>query len=132
MGPGFFLSRIVKSARTMTELRHAYMIKHNLHVFVMIGGILLVVTGLLMGTINTSLFQSGWYLASLTLFITALAMGPLILAPRSKPIKEILKNYQGDDIPEEYHYLSKILFRYERIENTIFVVIIVLMILKPF
>jgi uncharacterized membrane protein len=132
MGPGFILSRIVKSAKTMTELKHAYAIKHNLHIFVMIGGTLLLITGLLMGAINSSLFHLGWYLTSLVLFFIALAMGPIILAPKSKPIKTILESYEGEQIPEEYGRLSKVLFRYESLENMIFLLIIVLMILKPF
>ena len=63
MGPGFILSIIAKSAKTMTELRNAYVIKHHIHLFVMIGGILLLLSGLLMGAINPSLFKMGWYVA---------------------------------------------------------------------
>lgn len=132
MGPGFVLIRVVKSAKTMTELRHAYAIRHTLHIFTMIGGTLLLLSGLSMGFINPFLFRMGWYVTSLTLFLIALAMGPFVLAPRSKPIKELLKSHTGDDIPEEYYRLSKILFKYENIENIIFLVIISLMILKPF
>jgi uncharacterized membrane protein len=132
MGPGFILTTVVKSGKTMTELRHSYKIRHTLHIFVMIGGILLLVTGLLMGFINPILFQMGWYVTSLALFLAALAMGPLVLSPRSKPIKALLESYKGEDIPEEYMRLAKILFRYEHLENVIFLIIISLMILKPF
>jgi hypothetical protein len=44
----------------------------------------------------------------------------------------LLETYKGEDIPEEYTRLSNQLFRYERIENGIFLIIIALMILKPF
>ncbi|MGE8203003.1 DUF2269 family protein [Heyndrickxia sp. NPDC080065] len=132
MGPGFILTRIAKSAKTMTELRQAYGIRRDLHFFVMIGGTLLLVTGLLMGALNPSLFQMGWYLTSLILFFIGLAMGPLVLSRKSKPIKELLESYKEEKIPEEYYRLSKELFRYENVENAIFLVIIVLMILKPF
>ncbi|MBS4175120.1 DUF2269 family protein [Bacillus sp. FJAT-49736] len=133
MGPGFVLSRIVKSAKNMTELRHAYAIKHNFHIFVMIGGTSLLVTGLMMGLINTALFHSGWYWTSLTLFFIALAMGPIVLSPRSKPIKSLIENNkEKEEIPKEYYGLAKILFRLEAVINFIFLVIIALMILKPF
>lgn len=132
MGPGFILSMIAKSAKTMTELRHAYLIKRRLHMMVMIGGLLLIGTGLLMGMINPSLFRTGWYVVSLTLFLIGLAMGPILLAPLSKPIKAILVSHKGDDIPAEYLRLSKKLDVCENIANTIFFIIIVLMILKPF
>ncbi|MFL6557106.1 MAG: DUF2269 family protein [Bacillus sp. (in: firmicutes)] len=132
MGPGFILTTVVKSGGNMTELRHSYRIRHKLHIFVMIGGILLLISGLSMGFITPGLFRMGWYVTSLLLFLAALAIGPLVLSPRSKPVKALLAAHKGEEIPEEYWRLSKILFRFETLENIIFVIIIALMILKPF
>ncbi|WP_188456020.1 DUF2269 family protein [Virgibacillus oceani] len=132
MGPGFVMIYIVTKASTMTELRHAYAIRNRLHIFVMAGGTLLLITGLWMGALNPALFRAGWYVLSLTLFLIALGFGPIALSPRSKPIKELLKNHSGDEIPAEYDALAKKLFFYERIENVIFLVVIGLMITKPF
>ncbi len=132
MGPGFILTTVVKSGKNMTELRHSYAIRHKLHIFVMVGGTLLLITGLLMGFMNPSLFRMGWYVTSLLLFLAALAIGPIILSPRSKPVKALLASHKGEEIPEEYYRLSKVLFRYEYLENIIFIIIIALMILKPF
>ncbi|WP_164670872.1 DUF2269 family protein [Virgibacillus doumboii] len=132
MGPGFVMIYIVTKAETMTELKHAYIIRNRLHIFVMVGGTLLLITGLWMGFLNSYLFQQGWYVTSLVLFLIALGFGPTVLSPRSKPIKALLKEQQGDEIPGEYFILSKKLFFYERIENVIFLIVIALMILKPF
>lgn len=132
IGPGFAMLYIVTKATTMSEIRHAYIIRHRLHIFVMVGGTLLLVTGLLMGMINPNLFRQGWYVVSLILFLIALAAGPIVLSPLSKPIKVLINNYQGEDIPESYHELSKKLFFHERMTNVIFLIIIGLMILKPF
>ena len=132
LGPGFIMIYIVTRSETMTELRHAYMIRNRLHIFVMIGGTLLLITGLSMGAMNNYLFHQGWYVTSLTLFLIALGFGPIVLSPRSKPIKALLKTHTGNTIPGEYYTLSKKLFFYERIENVIFLIIIVLMVLKPF
>jgi uncharacterized membrane protein len=132
MGPGFILTTVVKSGKTMTELRHSYTIRHKLHIFVMVGGILLLITGVSMGLLNPSLFRMGWYVTSLVLFLAALAIGPLVLSPRSKPVKALLASHKGAEIPQEYWHLSKILFRFETLENVIFLIIITLMILKPF
>ncbi len=132
MGPGFIMIYVVTRATNIVELRHAYLIRNRLHVFVMVGGTLLLLSGLAMGAINTILFSAKWYVISLILFIVALSFGPVILSPLSKPIKKLLKEHQGDDIPKEYYAMAKKLFFYERIENVIFISIIVLMILKPF
>lgn len=132
MGPGFVMIHVVRKANTMTELRHAYQIRNRLHIFVMIGGSLLLITGLWMGFLNTYLFSQGWYIVSLILFLIALAFGPTVLSPRSKPVKKLLQDHNGEEIPTEYYTLSNKLFFYERIENGIFLVVIALMILKPF
>ncbi|AIM17028.1 MULTISPECIES: DUF2269 family protein [Neobacillus] len=132
VGPGFILTTVVKSGKTMTELRHSYAIRHRLHIFVMIGGTLLLVSGLGLGLLNPALFRQGWYVTSLILFLIALAIGPVMLSPRSKPIKAMLESHQGEEIPEEYWKLSKELFMYENLENFIIMIIIALMILKPF
>ncbi|MBW7892398.1 MAG: DUF2269 domain-containing protein [Chitinophagaceae bacterium] len=132
MGPGFVMIYIVTRATTMTELRHAYLIRNRLHNFVMVGGTLLLITGLTMGYLRPYLFHMGWYVTSLILFIVALGFGPVILSPRSKPIKKMLKEHGDDTIPAEYYILAKRLFFYERMENVIFVIVIALMVLKPF
>jgi uncharacterized membrane protein len=132
MGPGFILTTVVKSGNNMTELRHSYKVRHKLHIYVMIGGTLLLLTGLSMGMMNTSLFYMGWYVTSLILFLAALAIGPIVLSPKSKPVKALLEAHKGEEIPQEYYRLSNILFRYELLENFIFIIIIALMILKPY
>lgn len=133
MGPGFIMIYIVTKATTLTELRHAYLIRNRLHVFVMVGGTMLLLSGLGMGIMNPIYFSAKWYIISLILFLVALAFGPLVLSPRSKPIKELLKNTMNTEtIPEQYYVFARKLFFYERIENLIFITIIVLMVLKPF
>ena len=132
MGPGFVFIFIKRLAKTMTELRHSYRITHLLHRFVMLGGTLLLVTGLLMGSLNTSLFQQGWYVTSLILFLVALAMGPFILSPNTNRIKKLVTETTGDKIPEEYYVLAKKSIRLESLLNVIFLIIIALMITKPF
>ncbi|HRP51944.1 MAG TPA: DUF2269 family protein [Fluviicola sp.] len=131
MGPGFVMIYIVNKAKNMTELKHAYFIRNRIHLFVMVGGTLLLLSGLGMGLLNPYLFHAFWYLASLSLFIVALAFGPLILSPKSKPIKKLLAEHIGEEIPTEYHQLVKKLFFYERIENLIFLTVMALMVLKP-
>ncbi len=132
MGPGLVMTVIVRKASNMTELRHAFVIRNQLHIYTMIGGTLLLVTGIWMGFLNTYLFTQGWYWLSLSLFLIALAFGPFVLSPRSKPIKDILRTYKGETIPKSYYMLAGKLFFFEHITNIIFLIIIALMILKPF
>lgn len=132
IGPGFILTTIVKSARTMEEIRHAFMLKTKVHVFVMIGGILVLVTGLAMGFIRPYLFNQGWYITSMLLYFLALALGPTLLKKYSYPIKQIIQDKDRNDVPKEYFtHLNKLL-KVEYVENTLLICVIILMILKPF
>lgn len=132
LGPGFVMIYVVSQAQTMTELKHAFFIRNRIHIFVMVGGSLLLITGLVMGILRTYLFTQGWFIISLFLYLIALAAGPLLLRPKAEPVKEILQAHEGEDIPVAYYESVKELFFYERLTNIIFLVIIALMILKPF
>src|SRR5690625_290076 len=132
LGPGFVMIYIVTNAKTLPQLKHAYTIRKRIHVFVMVGGTLLLITGLGMGMLKPYLFTQVWYIVSLILYFIALAAGPVVLSPKSKPVKKLLDNSSGEDIPPEYYPLAKEVFFFERITNVIFIIIIALMILKPF
>ncbi|RLL42052.1 DUF2269 family protein [Oceanobacillus piezotolerans] len=133
MGPGLVMTLVVTAAKpsNMTELKHAFRIRNTLHILTMIGGTLLLITGIWMGLLNPYWFTQGWYITSLVLFLIALAFGPLLLKPRSQPIKQLFRDYTGEEIPKEYDSLSQKLFYAEHIENMIFLIIIALMIIKP-
>ncbi|SES12195.1 Predicted integral membrane protein [Gracilibacillus ureilyticus] len=132
IGPGFVLTTIVKSARTIPEIKHAFALKKKVHSFVMIGGILVLITGLLMGMMKPVLFQQGWYITSMAVYLTALGLGPTLLKKYSKPIKEMFQNHTLKEVPEDYHLYVHKLLKVEYIENSLLIIVILLMILKPF
>ncbi|MUV38371.1 hypothetical protein JNUCC1_02209 [Lentibacillus sp. JNUCC-1] len=132
MGPGFVMTFIIDRATTMTELRHGFALRRRIHMFIIVGAVLLLVTGIGMALINTALLHQGWYILSLILFFAILAAGPLLLRPLMTPIKVILRTHKSEAIPAEYKQLSKKLFIVEHATNVLIIVIIVLMVLKPF
>lgn len=132
IGPGFILTITLTKAETMTELRHAFRIRHRLHRFVMIGGLLLFITGFWMGIIHPYLFREGWYIVSILLFLIVLASGPIFLAPITKPIKKMLADSHSEEIPPDYFSLSKRLYLLEHLTNALLLIIIILMVMKPF
>ncbi|KAB8128306.1 DUF2269 family protein [Gracilibacillus oryzae] len=132
IGPGFILTTIVKSSHTIDEIRHAFALKKKVHLFAMIGGILVLITGLSMGLIRPYLFQQGWYITSMIIYLTALSLGPTLLKKYSKPIKQMLKDQTLQEVPETYHSNVQKLLKVEYIENSLLIIVILLMILKPF
>ena len=132
LGPGFGFIPIKRSAKTLIQLRFAYTINRTLHGFVMTGGFLLLVTGLTMGFLEPGLFHAGWYVTSLILYFIALSIGPFVLTPKIKPVKVLLAEAEGDEIPKEYFDLHRPVLVFEWILNGLFTIIILLMLTKPF
>lgn len=132
MGPSFVMTRMIANVKTMSELKFGFRARQIIHLFIAVGGTLLLATGIMMGIMRPVLFQQVWYTGSLILYLIILALGPTVLVPVTKPIKQIIANHQGEKIPEEYFPLAKRLFFIERITNILIATIIILMILKPF
>ncbi|WP_078060090.1 DUF2269 family protein [Gracilibacillus timonensis] len=132
IGPGFVLTTIVKHAHTMTDIRFAFTVKRRLHHFIQVGGALLLLSGLLLGVITPSLFQQGWYLTSLVLYLLVLILGATLLRKISAPIRQMLADQTLTETPAYYHELRNRLLRVEYAVNALLLVIILLMVLKPF
>jgi len=132
VGPGFVLTTIVKNAKTMTEIRFAFQLKMKVHIFVIIGGMLVLITGLIMGALKPILFQQGWYVASMLLYFSALLLGPTLLKRFSKPIKSLLADQSIQEVPKTYYQHVKRLLQTEYVANTLLLIVIFLMITKPF
>lgn len=132
LGPGFAFIPIKQSAKNLEQLKFAYSVNRLLHRAVMSGGFLLLLTGLLMGSMNLRLFHQGWYVTSLIIYLVALSLGPFFLTPKIRPVRELLKNANGPDIPDSYHDLHQPVLRTEWLLNGLFAIIILLMLTKPF
>src|SRR5699024_1075296 len=76
VGQEFVMTYIVTKACNMTELKHVYRLRKRIHVFIMIGGALLLITGIWMGLMHTYLFHQGWYIISFILFMIVLGFVP--------------------------------------------------------
>src|SRR5699024_11291023 len=104
IGPGYVLTYIAMHAKTMTELRHAYYLRNRVHIFVMIGGTLILVTGILMGFMRPELFRKGWYMLSMVLYLIALAIEPLLLIKKKKNNKDVIELNLTEKIKEIYYH----------------------------
>lgn len=132
LGPGFVMTFIAAKSETMSELRHAFYLRNKIHIFIMVGSTLLLITGIWMGVLNPILFRKGWYTISIVLYFITLAAGPFVLKPIMKPIKEILRTETSEAIPTAYDQHAKQLYLVEHITNVLIIIIIALMIVKPF
>jgi uncharacterized membrane protein len=131
VGPSLLLNRILKNAKNMDELKYAHKVVKELNKVANIGFGLLLPTGLLMGWINPSLFQMIWYNASIALFVVAGLYLHFVIEPKMKPMLEILRTYEGEEIPQQYKILFNKLVPYDWFGKMLVIVIIILMVFKP-
>jgi len=131
VGPIFTVNSILRNAKNMNELKFAHMVVEKLNTLIDSGFGLQFITGLLMGLINQSLFQMIWYNLSIGLLVIAGLYFRFVSEPKMKPMLEIVKTYNGDEIPNEYKELEKKTALHFMVGRALVIAIIILMILKP-
>ncbi|MBY0149061.1 DUF2269 family protein [Neobacillus niacini] len=132
MGPSFVFPIIQSFGTTKQSLQLINHILEKAEKVVMIGSILLLLTGLTMGALNPNLFSQIWYITSIILFFVALYLSVGFAGKRTKQAVAILDKHKGDDIPSEVKTLNKSVGMAGAGSALIAVVMIFLMSVKPF
>ncbi len=132
MGASFAQPLLMNKAKTVKQAEFSHRVNHGIDKLVVIGTFTLLITGLIMGALNTYLFTQGWYIISLILFITILPVAGAIVPKKAAQQVEILKNHKGDELPESYLTLKKQTAPFNRYTYIATVIIVILMVTKPF
>ncbi|MCJ7840885.1 DUF2269 domain-containing protein [Lederbergia sp. NSJ-179] len=131
VGPALVFNRILKTAGNMHELKSAHKIIGKLNPLSSIGFGLLVITGLLMGLMNPSLFKTVWYVAALGLFIILGIYSAFTIEPKMKSMLNISEAHVGENIPQEYIQLLNKKAPHDWVQNALLITIFILMVFKP-
>ena len=123
---------LLKNPKTVKQAEFAHQVNHGVDKLVVIGTFTLLISGLIMGILNTHLFTQGWYIISLILFITILPVAGAIVPKKAAKQVEILKNHNGDQLPESYLTIKKQAVPFYRYTYAATVIIVILMVTKPF
>jgi uncharacterized membrane protein len=132
LGAAFAFPVIAKSAKTVKQAQFMLSLLKKLEIFPKIGGITLLLTGLIMGFLNTSLFTSGWFIISIVIYLGVQVIVAGLMPKNMKKQLEILHNHKGDELPQEYKMIGKQSAKLEGIVHLMAVVLVVLMVFKPF
>ena len=123
---------LLNKPKTVKQAEFAHHVNHGVDKLVVIGTFTLLISGLIMGILNTHLFTQGWYIISLILFITILPVAGAIVPKKAAKQVEILKNHKGDQLPESYLTIKKQAVPFYRYTYAATVIIVILMVTKPF
>ncbi|WP_171647279.1 DUF2269 family protein [Paenibacillus phytorum] len=123
---------IMSSARTVGQAKFALVLLQKTANLPKIGGILLFLTGLALGFLETDLFHELWYLISIAIFLIILVILAGLHPACIKQQLTLLLQTQGDDLPDAYRLIRRRSAWLEGIANLAAFISILLMVFKPF
>lgn len=132
IGAQFAQPLLLNRVKTVKQAEFALRVNHAIDKLILIGTLILLITGLIMGALNTYLFTQSWYIISLILFVTIMPVAGAIVPKKAAQQEEILKNHKGDELPESYLTLKKQAAPFNRYTYIATVIIVILMVTKPF
>ena len=132
MGPAFLFPMIIKFAKTKEQLVFINRLLEKAEKGIKIGSIVLLVTGFIMGFLNTNLFQEIWYIASIVLYFVAQIFVIGVGVKNTKKVVTILEKSEGNEIPMEVNILNNQIIKAHYATSVIVLFMIFFMSIKPF
>ncbi|WP_449536441.1 DUF2269 family protein [Ferdinandcohnia sp. Marseille-Q9671] len=132
LGATFALPAVMKLPKTVTQAKFALAINEKVEKIAKPASIALLVTALLLGALNPSLFKTGWYIASMVIYIAVQPLVASILPKKAKLQEELLEKATSEELPKEFNEIGKQAAPYNMVTHIAVVVLIILMTLKPF
>lgn len=132
LGATFASPFVMKSARNVRSAFTAHMVNSKIENLAKIGSISLLASGLVMGFIHPYLFTSGWYIASIVLYILAQPIVVYILPRYKRAMLEILEQSKGEDLPSEYIQIANKTKPFTSTTFFLLILLVFLMVFKPF
>ena len=118
LGANFALPVVMNYPKTAVQARFSMELNKKIEVFAKYGSITLLITGLIMGFMYPSLFTTGWYLASLIIYLAVQVIVAGILPKKVSKMADILSSHTGEDLPSSYKELNSKLRPYNMILHT--------------
>ncbi|WP_332690757.1 DUF2269 family protein [Halalkalibacter lacteus] len=132
LGASFALPSIINSPQTAKDARYSLLLNAKVEVFAKVGSITLLVTGLILGALNTTLFTTGWYVTSILIYIGVQFIVAGVMPRTIKTMESSLTDYNDEDLPAGYTEGVLKLKLYTAIVHSAVVILIILMVVKPF
>jgi uncharacterized membrane protein len=132
IGPAFVLPVLGKSAKSGSQLRFVFGLIKKVNNFPKIGGITLLVTGILLMIVSKIGFSLMWLNLSLLLFVIIEVIIIGFVEPRMKKVAQLVMSSEGDDIPSGFIDSMKRIAPLEGTVQILTILIIILMVVKPF
>ncbi|MGO4369414.1 DUF2269 family protein [Paenibacillus sp. 2TAB19] len=131
LGAAFSFPIIAKSAKTVTQAKYTLQLLKKLEIMPKVGSITLLITGLVMGILETALFSQFWFIASIVVYLGTQIVVIGFLPKTMKAQIDLLEQTSGEDLPSEYAVIGRKSSRLEGIAHASAFVLILLMVFQP-
>ncbi|MTH54998.1 DUF2269 family protein [Bacillus mangrovi] len=132
LGATFALPVLMNRPKTVVQANFAIHVNAGIEKLAKMGSITLLVTGIILGILNPELFTKFWYIASLVIYIAAQPIVAVILPKKIAEQQAILESHTGEDLPDSYLQIGKKMAPYNHFMHSAAIILIALMVLKPF
>ena len=132
VGASFIFPILMSAFQNLSQLKFILGIMKKLELYPKIGGVVLLVTGFIMGFMSPTYFTHVWFTGSLVLYIIIETLMIGIVDRKLKPVVPIVMNAEGEEIPNEFKDFSKSTTSIQMLVHVLALIIITLMTVKPF
>lgn len=130
--PNALVPLFAKSIKTLPNLKKLFRVSNWLSQFSKVCGFILLVSGIgIMWELKIG-FSQMWLNISIVLVVILEIIATLIAPKKMRMISDYILQYEGNEIPENYKSMMKEVVHYNALIHLITLMIMLLMIFKPF
>lgn len=131
LGAAFAIPALLKRVQNVPQGLFTLQVVDSINKLAKYGSIVILISGLIMGFINTSLFTQIWYIASLVIYVLIQPIVNYLLPKNTKQQKELLESANDGTLPAAYALLAKQAMPLHTLTYVATFLLIILMVFKP-
>ncbi|TVY06968.1 DUF2269 family protein [Paenibacillus cremeus] len=132
LGAVFANPSIMKKGTTVLKAKQALETAKDVEKYAKIGSITLLISGLVLGILNPSLFSQIWYIIALALYLAVQPIVAYMIPKRAQALYAMLEQQDSDTLPDGYLPVAIQISKLDNIARASVFILIILMTLKPF
>ncbi|WP_102346209.1 DUF2269 family protein [Bacillus sp. Marseille-P3661] len=132
LGAVFANPSIMKRGTNVEKAKQALETAKDVEKYAKIGSITLLVTGLILGAINPSLFTQAWYITALVIYLAVQPIVAYMIPKRAEKLYLMLQNQDSNELPSDFMPIAMQIGKLDNIARVSVLILIILMSLKPF
>lgn len=132
LGAAFVFPVLSRTAKTAEQARYTIGLFEKLEILPKAGSVGMLVTGSALLLLEPSLMRTGWFVVSIILYFSAQILVIGVLPRSMRQQAAALEAHEGEGVPLEYRRISRQTARIEMLTHMLAVLLLVVLIARPF